>query len=152
LVLATSEHADKLHIYAITQVIIPTLLKTLDTITPSIQLTPPKRLVGDTPSGLFAGDSVQIDTEILREWNNNELTENTSPHARAKAALATKQNTQESIDQVRIETFGGNSTLCKVKEVNEKKLKGKNMIRIPMKLCKTLKISKGDLVKVKPAL
>jgi len=152
LVLATSENADKLHIYSITQVIIPTLLKTLDTIAPSIQLTPPKKLVVDTPSGLFADDSVQIDTEILRECNNGELTENTGPPVHVKAALTADQNSQESIDHVQIETFGGNSTLCNVKEVNDQKLKGKNMIRIPEKLCKTLKISEGDLVKVKPDL
>jgi DNA-binding Xre family transcriptional regulator len=31
-------------------------------------------------------------------------------------------------------------------------VKGKNMIRIPEKLCKSLEISKGDLVKVSPAV
>jgi translation initiation factor IF-1 len=30
-------------------------------------------------------------------------------------------------------------------------MKGKNMIRIPEKLCKTLEINKGDMVKVEPA-
>ena len=145
LVLATSENTDKIHIYSITQVIIPTLLKTLDTITPSIQLTPPKKLVVDTLSGFFAGDSVQIDAETLMEWtNNNDL------RARMKATITGEQNTQESIDHVKIETFGGNSTLCKVKEINDQKLKGKNMIRIPEKICNTLEIKKGDLVKVKP--
>jgi len=148
LLLATSKNADKNHIYAITHVIIPTILKTLETFAPTpLQVTPQKKLVVDTLSGFFAGDSVQIDVEILNDW-----TKNNDPRSRVKAAITGEQNMQESIDQVHIETFGGNSTLCKVKEINDQNLKGKNMIRIPEKLCRTLDINKGDLVKVKPAL
>ncbi len=90
---------------------------------------------------------MQIDVETLMDW-----TENSDPRDRVKAALTGEQNPPESIDQVEIETFGGNSTLCKVKEINDQKLKGKNMIRIPEKLCNTLEIKKGDMVKVKPML
>jgi len=148
LLLATSKNADKTHIYSITHVIIPTILKTLETFAPThLQSPPTKKLIVDTLSGFFAGDSVQIDAEILRDW-----TKNNDPRARVKATLTKEQNTQESINNVKIETFGGNSTLCKVKEINDDKLKGKNMIRIPEKLCKSLEINKGDLVKVKPAL
>jgi len=148
LLLATSKNADKNHIYAITHVIIPTILKTLETFAPTpLQVTPQKKLVVDTLSGFFAGDSVQIDVEILNDW-----TKNNDPRSRVKATITGEQNMQESIDQVHIETFGGNSTLCKVKEINDQNLKGKNMIRIPEKLCRTLDINKGDLVKVKPAL
>jgi len=129
-------------------VIIPTILKTLETFAPTpLQVTPQKKLVVDTLSGFFAGDSVQIDVEILNDW-----TKNNDPRSRVKATITGEQNMQESIDQVHIETFGGNSTLCKVKEINDQNLKGKNMIRIPEKLCRTLDINKGDLVKVKPAL
>ncbi len=148
LVLATSKNMDKTHIYSITQVILPTILKTLETFSHShLQFPAPKNLVVDTLSGFFAGDSVQIDAEILVDW-----TKNTDPRARVKAVLAGEQNMQEIIDHVRIETFGGNSILCKVKEINDQTLKGKNMIRIPEKVCNTLKIKKGDLVKVKPLL
>jgi len=148
LVLATSKNADKTHIYSITHVIIPTILKTLETFTPThLQVTSPKKLIVDTLGGFFAGDSVQIDTEILRDWSKND-----DPRARVKAAITGEQTTQESIDQVQIETFGGNSAVCEVKEINDQNLKGKNVIRIPEKLCKSLEISKGDLVKVKPAL
>ena len=148
LLLATSKHADKNHIYSITNVIIPTILKTLETFAPThLQSPPPKKLIVDTLTGFFAGDSVQIDTEILMDW-----TKNNDPRTRVKAAITEEQNTQKSINQVQIETFGGNAALCKVKEINDQNLKGKNMIRIPEKLCKTLEINKGDLVKVKPAL
>lgn len=148
LVLATSKNADKMHIHSITHVIIPTILKTLETFVPThLQSLPTKKLVVDTLTGFFAGDSVQIDTEILMDW-----TKNNDPRARLNDALTGEQDMQEIIDHVRIETFGGNSTLCKVKEINDQNLKGKNMIRIPEKLCNTLEIKKGDLVKVKPLL
>lgn len=143
LVLNTSKKADKTHIYAITHVIVPTVLKTLEPIAPPpLHFTPPKELVTDTLSGFFAGDSVQIDAETLIEWTKNT----------EAATTGGEQNAQENIKQVRIETYDGNSACCKVKTISDSKLKGKNMIRIPEKLCKTLKINEGDLVKVKPAL
>jgi len=130
LILATSEKIDDTQIYSITHVIIPIILKTMKTFTqPNLQSQSTKKLVVDTLGGFFAGDSVR---------------------ARVKAALTGEQIPQESIDQVEIETFGGNSIMCKVKEISDQKLKGKNMIRIPEKLCDTLEIRKGDLVKVKP--
>jgi formylmethanofuran dehydrogenase subunit D len=73
---------------------------------------------------------VQIDPEILLNLTKNEY----DPDA-----------------QIKIETLDGNNTLCKVKEINDQNFQGRNMIRIPEKLCKTLEINKGDMVKVKPA-
>ncbi|MCJ7613197.1 hypothetical protein MUO71_00310 [Candidatus Bathyarchaeota archaeon] len=147
LVLATSKNVDSTQIHSITNVIIPTILKTLEAFAPThLQpSSPQKELVVDTLSGFFAGDSVQIDTEILTGWTNND-----DPRARVKAAMTGEQNMQETVEHVKIETLDGNSTLCKVKEIDDQKLKGKNMIRIPEKLCKSLEINKGDLVKVKP--
>jgi predicted regulator of Ras-like GTPase activity (Roadblock/LC7/MglB family) len=148
LLLATSKNADKNHIHSITQVIIPTILKTMEALAPTQpQITPPKQLIVDTLTGFFAGDSVQIDTEILKDWTKKD----DDPRTRVKAAITGEQSTPENIEQVKIETSGGNSTLCKVKEINDQDMKGKNMIRIPEKLCKTLEINKGDLVKVEPA-
>ena len=146
LVLETSVNVDKTHIYSITHVILPTILKTLETFAPThLQVTPPKKLVVDTLSGFFARDSVQIDAETLMDW-----TKNSNPRDKVNDELTEEEKTQKIIEHVKIETFGGNSTLCKVKEINDQKLKGKNMIRIPEKLCNTLEIKKGDLVKVKP--
>ncbi len=142
LALATSKKVEKAHIYAITHLIIPTVLKTLEIITPTPQDTPSKELVVDTLSGFFAGNTVQIDAKTLMYW-----TKNNNPDAPTE-----RQNIQKIINQVRIETLGGNTTWCKVKKIDDVKLKGKNIIRIPQKLCKSLKIKKGDLVKVKPAL
>ena len=148
LLLGTSEKAGKTHIHSIIHVIIPTVLKSLETSNPTpIQFTPPKKLVVDTFSGFFAGNTVQIDAETLMEW-----TKNTNPRARLKTAVKGEQNAEEIINQVQIETFNGKSALCKVKKINDVKRKGKNLIRIPKKLCDALKLKKGELVKVKPAL
>ncbi|MGD2066343.1 MAG: hypothetical protein PVI43_04135 [Candidatus Bathyarchaeota archaeon] len=148
LFLSTTKNADKAHIYSITHVIIPTILKTMETIEsphlPSPSSTQ-KKLVVDTLTGFFAGDSVQIDTEILEEW-----TQNNDPRARVKSAITGKQDIPEDVNQVHIETFSGNTTVCKVKEVDDQSVKGKNMIRIPEKLAKSLEITKGDMVMVKP--
>ena len=130
LILETSEKADKSHIYAITHAIIPTVLKTLETITPiSLPFTPSKKLVVETLSGFFAGDSVQIDAETLMELNAEEI-----------------------IDKVQVETLNGKAALFTVKRISDVRRRGKNLIRIPEKLCRTLRVKKGDLVKVKPPL
>ena len=138
LALAASEDADTTYLHSVTRVIIPTVLKLLETITPTppaspipLQSEPSKQLIVDTLSGFFVGDSVQIDTELLEEW--------------------AKLLNQKSISEVEIESVDGEATQCKVKEINDSKLKGKGMIRIPEKVCKTLEVKKGELVKVKPA-
>ena len=132
LALAASKNVDTTYLHSVTHVIIPTVLKLLETITPTpLQFAPSKQLVVDTLSGFFIGDSVQIDTELLEEW--------------------AKLLNQKSVNQVDIEAFGGKATQCKVKEINDPKLKGKGMIRVPEKVCKALEVKKGELVKVKPA-
>ena len=132
LALAASKNADTTILNSITHVIVPTVLKILDTITPTpLQLPTSKQLVVGTLSGFFVGDAVQIDTEILREWS--------------------KLSEDRSVEHVEIEAFGGKATQCKVKETNDPKLKGKGMIMIPEKVCKKLEVKKGEMVRVKPA-
>jgi len=148
LLLVTTKNADKNQINSITNIIIPTILKTLETLTsPQPQLTPSKKLIVDPLTGFFAGDSVKIDTEILNAWTKNK-----DPFAHVRGVLTGEQIAQKEIEQVKIETFDGNSTLCKVKEMHALNVKGKNMIKIPEKICKSLEINKGDLIKVEPAL
>jgi predicted regulator of Ras-like GTPase activity (Roadblock/LC7/MglB family) len=140
LVLETSEKLDKTQIYAITHMVIPTILKTLETIGPTALLSQPsKKLVVDTIGGFFAGNSVEIYAETIREWTENS---NSGPHMHA----------HDSVKQVQIETSDGKSAYCDVKKIAYSKMKGENLIRIPKKLCKTLKIEKGDLVRVKPTV
>jgi predicted regulator of Ras-like GTPase activity (Roadblock/LC7/MglB family)/DNA-binding Xre family transcriptional regulator len=133
LALAASENADTTYLNSVARVIIPTVLKLLETFTPTPipESTPSKQLVVDTLSGFFVGDSVEIDIELLKEW--------------------AKLSNQESISEVEIEAFGKEAAQCKVKEIRDSKLRGKGMIRIPEKICKTLEVKKGELVTVKPA-
>jgi predicted regulator of Ras-like GTPase activity (Roadblock/LC7/MglB family) len=146
LLMVTSKNTDQSQIHSITKIIIPTILKTLETLNPrQLQLTHPKELMVDTLTGFFTGDSVQIDAETLNAWTNNDS------FSHVKGVLTGEQVIPKEIDQVKIETFDGNYTLCKVKEINDQKVKGKNMIRIPEKICKSLDINKGDRVKVEPA-
>ncbi len=138
LVLEASQKLDKTQIYAITHMVIPTILKTLESIGPTTLLSQPsKKLVVDTIGGFFAGNSVEIYAETIGEWTDNS---NSDAHKRAF----------DSVRQVQIETSDGKSALCDVKKITDSKMKGKNLIRIPKKLCKTLKIEKGDFVVVKP--
>jgi len=131
LALAASKNADATFLQAITRVIVPTVLKLLESTTPTpLQFTPSKQLIVDTLSGLFVGDSVQIDLEVLKEWS--ELLN------------------RKSIGEVEIEAFGGKTTQCKAKEINDPKLNGKGIIRMPERMCKFLEVKKGELVRVKP--
>ncbi len=146
LVLATTKKTDNIHIHTIANVIFPTVLKTLEAFTSThLQIQPSKELIVETFGGFFAGDSVQIDAETLLE-----LIKNRNPDLNDK--LRDEKQQQEIIEYVRIETFAGNSTSCKVKEISDQKLAGKNIIRIPEKVCNTLEIKKGDIVKVEPVL
>jgi len=133
LALAASKNADTIFLQAVTRLIVPTVLKLLESITPTpipIQSAPSKQLVVDTLSGFFAGDSVQIDVETLTQWSE----------------ILNRKN----IDDVEIEAFGGKTAKCKVKEINDPKLKGKGIIRMPEKIGKALEVKKGELVRVKP--
>lgn len=94
---------------------------------------PSNQLIVDTLGGLLVrGDTVQIDTEILNQWS--EYYDGTE------------------INEVEIESFNGNSTVCKVKPIKDAKIEGKGIIRIPERACQDLDVKKGELVKVKPLI
>jgi hypothetical protein len=85
----------------------------------------------DTLSGLLVrGDTVQIDPEILKEWSDHY--------------------DGAEIIHVEIESFNGNSAVCKVKPIKDSKIEGKRIIRIPERACQDLAVKKGEIVKVKP--
>jgi predicted regulator of Ras-like GTPase activity (Roadblock/LC7/MglB family) len=138
LVLETSVNLDEAQIYGITHMVIPIILKTLGTIGPTDLLTQPsKKLAVDTIGGFFAGNSVEIYAETIREWAGNDNSD-------------VRMRPNDSIKHVQIETSDGKSARFDVKKITYSKMNGKNLIRIPKKLCKTLRIEKGDFVIVKP--
>jgi len=129
--LVTSKNADTTLLHSVTRVIFPTVLKLLESITPTpIHHTPSKQLIVRTLSGFFVGDSVKIDLETLKQWS--------------------QLLNRKSVGEVEIEAIGGKVAQCKVKEINDPKLKGKGIIKVPEKIRKTLEVKNGELVKVKP--
>lgn len=131
LVTATSKDADTNYLRSVMQVIVPTVLKLLESIIPApLKSAQPQQLIVDTFSGFFAGDTVQVDPPLLTEWS--------------------KLFNGKNVNEVEVETFGGETTRCKVKEINDPNLQGKGIIRIPERVCRTLEVNKGEPVKIKP--
>ncbi len=128
---ATSQNADTNNLRSVTQVIVPTVLKLLESITPApLKSTQPQQLTVDTFSGFFAGDTVQVDPPLLTEWS--------------------KLFNGKNVNEIEVETSGEKTTRCKVKEINDPDLQGKGIIRIPERVCRVLDVNKGEPVKIKP--
>lgn len=94
---------------------------------------PSQQLIVDKFSGLMVkSDTVQLDAEILKRWREELDIEN--------------------VDEVDVETFSGKSIRCKTKVINDAKLEGRGLIRIPEKACMSLDVRRGELVRVKPVV
>lgn len=94
---------------------------------------PSNQLIVESFGGLLVrSDTVQISKDIMSEWQ--EFVDG------------------EEIKFVEIEAFNGEAKQCKVKTVDESKLENKAVIRIPEKVCRTLDIKRGELVRVKPVV
>jgi len=92
---------------------------------------PSQQLIVDKFGGLMVrSDTVQIDSEVLQRWGS---------------LMDVKE-----IREVDVETFSGKTARCKAKVISDEKLEGRGLIRIPEKLCDTLEVKRGELVRVKP--
>jgi len=92
---------------------------------------PSQQLIVDKLGGLLVrADTVQVDSEVLKRWS---------------ALLGVKE-----VKEVEIETFSGRIAQCKVKAINDRKLEGRGLVRIPEKTSQMLEIKRGELVRVKP--
>jgi hypothetical protein len=97
------------------------------------QELPSQQLIVDRFSGLMVkSDTVQLDVEILKRWSDELNVEN--------------------VDQVDVETFSGKTVRCKAKVINDPKLEGRGLVRIPEKACQSLDVRRGELVRVKPVV
>ena len=174
LVTVTSRKADMNYVNTVTHVLIPTLLRLLEKIHPAPlkSNTPPPEIENEIPvtrkleeqeetsmkepretletetlpsefpvnqlivenlGGLLVpSDTVRVDREMLSQWE--EISNDTK------------------IEQVEVETFGGNTTTCKIKPIKDSKYEGKGIIRMPEKIQLILEIKKGELVRVKPVV
>lgn len=134
LAMVTSKDADMPYLRSVTRVIIPTIMKLLESIIPTpLKFVPSLQLVVDTLGGFrskFAGDTVEIDHEILGQWS--ELFDG------------------KDVSGVEVEAFSGKQARCRVRAIENSELEGKGLIRIPEKTSQTLEVKKGELVRVKP--
>jgi predicted regulator of Ras-like GTPase activity (Roadblock/LC7/MglB family) len=182
LVMIANKHVDMKYLQTVSRVLIPTILKLSDHVNPtSLKQSPPypslfepteveeapieeidepervdedelkeperepekepvreldlpsNQLIVETFGGLLVrSDTVQICKDIMSEWED---------------AVDGKR-----INLVEIEAFNGEAKQCKVKSVDESKLENKAVIRIPEKICQSLDIKKGELVRVTPVV
>ena len=173
LVTVTSKKADMNFVNTVTRVLIPTVLKLLEKISPApLKNTPalPETPIVEEPevpteepaeepvSGepeetsepdpmlpeplvnqliveklggiLVPSDTVRIDSETLAQWE--ELYDG------------------RKVKEIEVKTFDGKTTQCKIKPIKDSKYEGKGIIRMPDKIQLTLKIEKGELVRIKP--
>jgi len=94
---------------------------------------PSQQLIVDKFGGLMTrSDTVQLDYEILERWSS---------------LLDVKE-----IREVDVETFNGKTTRCKAKVISDDKFEGRGLIRIPEKICETIELRRGELVRVKPVV
>jgi len=134
LALSASKKADMAFIQSVARIIVPTVMKLLENIvsTPLKSTSPSQNLTAENLTGLFTGETAQIDNEILKEWSKN---------------LGNVH-----IDEIEVETPNGKNARCKVKAISEREFVGKGLIRIPEKLSRTLELEKGEQLKVKPII
>ncbi len=161
LTMIASKKADMRYLETVGRVLIPTVIKLLDSLSstplkqvpPSPTLMEPEKeepieevdeeepevefpsnqLIVESFGGLLVrSDTVQVSEDIVAQWE--ELLDG------------------KEVDRVEIESFNGKNIQCKVKAVDDSKLDNKAVIRIPEKVCETLDIRKGELVRVKPAV
>ncbi|MCK4477693.1 hypothetical protein KAU88_04100 [Candidatus Bathyarchaeota archaeon] len=99
---------------------------------PELEL-PSNQLIVESFGGLLVrNDTVQISEDIMSQWE--ELLDG------------------KEINLVDVESFNGKTSQCKVKTLDYSKLENRAVIRIPEKLCHTLDVKKGELVRIKPVI
>lgn len=134
LAMLTSKDADIMYLRSVTRVIVPTILKLIKSVVPTpLRFVPSLQLVVDNLGGFrsrIAGETVEVDHEILKQWSG---------------LLDGKD-----VNGVEIEAFSGKRTQCRVRAIEDSRLDGKGLIRIPEKPFQALKVKKGELVRVKP--
>ena len=132
LALSATKKADMAYVQSVANIIVPTVLKLLETIvsTPLKSTHSPQDFKAENLTGLFAGETAQVDNEVLKEWSENF--------------------NDAHIDEIEIETSNGKIARCRVKAISEPEFKGRGLIRIPEKIYRTLEVEKGEQVKVRP--
>jgi len=170
LTMVASKKADMRYVETVARVLIPTVMKLLDSLDSApLRPLPPTRL--STKPMAVAKEELQQE----QEEDSKEAEEPLEPELPSNQLIVesfggllvrgdTVQISEDlmsqweefvdgkEIDLVEIESFHGKTSQCKVKTVDNSKLDNKAIIRIPDKLCQALDVRKGELVKVKPLI
>jgi len=167
LMLATNGYADDAQIYSLTHVVIPPLLKTLQTFAgeQNVRMNAQQNEQSNSPSNLRTGPRENTQSNVSKHLQTQSimtLTVNPLSGFFDGDAVQIDEKTLndwsdneadgEIIDRVKVITLEGKSTICKVKKISVGNVKGKNFIRMPAKICSALKLKGGDRVNVKPEL
>ena len=175
LTMIASKGADMRYLETVARVLIPTVMKLLDSLGP----TPLKQPIPSYP--LLKPKEKEEWHKEIEEKESREIDEEEKEEPKSELELPSNQLIVESfggllvrsdtvqisedimehweelldgkeIGLVEVESFNGKTSQCKVKTVDDSKLENKAVIRIPEKLCETLDIKKGELVRVKPVV
>lgn len=182
LVMVMSAKADLNYINTLTRIIIPTVLKILEKISPTpIKNIPSHKAAAPTSTMPItdkpeppkieefmekevAEESIEEPKEeikIIEVPATQLIVENiggllvTSDAVRIDNEILTQwENMLEGrkVEYVEIKTFNGKTTKCKVKPIKDSKYLGKGIVQIPEKMQLALEVKKGELVKVKPVI
>jgi hypothetical protein len=170
LVMVTTEKADQ-SVNIMTRAIVTTVLKLLEKISPApLQTNPSETMTNPEESVEQPAEKPEIrerepvektvkpETAQLQPLANQFIVENpqgmlvTTDTVRVdrETLLQWEEHENWKIEEVEVETFGGQSTRCKIRPIKDPKLEGKGVILVPQKIQRLLDIKKGELVKVKP--
>lgn len=169
----TTRKADAKYVDTVTRILIPTILRLLEKISPA-PLKNSSLLHEETAVEeplIEAEESVTEEPEESMEVTEPEIPleiPSTQLMVETLGGLLIPSDTvridsnllsqwEESgegvkIQEVFIETFGGKTIQCKVKPIKDSKFEGKGVILMPEKMQSALEIKKGELVKVKPVI
>jgi hypothetical protein len=171
----TSDKADLNYVRTVTHVLVPTVLKVLQKITPAPLTRSPPKIEKETENSTAENaeepemekhvESVQPEersesilpeapvTQFIVEDMKGLLTPSDS--VRIDSSIMEQWNELyegRNMEEADVETFGGKSIRCKVKPIKDLRLEGQGKIQIPGKLQDILEIRKGELVRVKPVV
>lgn len=173
LVTVTSKKADMNFVNTVTRVLIPTVLKLLEKISPApLKNTPalpeipmveeaeePTEELAEEPTAGETEETLEPEAMLPEPPVNQLIVENLGgilvPSDTVRIDRETLAQWEElhdggKVEQVEVETFDGKTTQCKIKPIKDSKYEGKGIIRMPDKIQLTLEIKKGELVRIKP--
>lgn len=178
-VTTTAKNTDLKYVDALTNTIIPTILKIVEKISPA----PLKNTFDKTPQNPKI--PIEDEAEENKESSENKFEEEDRPQKNLTKPIILEipanqlivenlggllvpsdtvridnqillqwqeQCEGKEIEGAQLETFDGKTIQCKVKPIKDTKQEGKGIIQVPEKIRQELEIKKGELVKVRPIL